>query len=236
MRILDENGAELTQYDPRKGYLKETEILVAHHPAVEGVQEQGHYKVVAEYPNGGKDVEWVVDVPGVEAQEAWDETETVLQYIPFTELELKVQEFERNRQPLTLSEILELLLPGLISTAEVDDATALRMAQFYQEWKPGAVLAAGARVRWSEKLWRVLQPHTSQEGWEPDKVPALFERIDETHAGTLEDPIPYEGNMALVNGLYYYQAGRFFLCTRDTVNPVHHALTELVGVYVEPVE
>lgn len=236
MRVIDENGAELIHYDPMKGRLVETEILVAHHPAVEAVQEQGHYEVVAQYPNGGKDVEWVVDVPGVEAQEAWDETETVLQYTPFTELELRVREFERKRQPLTLSEITELLLSKLVSTLVVDDATALRMAQFYPEWEAGSVLAVGARVRWGEKLWRVRQPHTGQAGWEPENVPALFERIDETHAGTLEDPIPYGGNMALAKGLYYYQSGQFFLCTRDTVNPVYHALTELVDLYVETVE
>ena len=73
MRILDENGIELTNPDLTLGHLEEEEILVAHHEAVEAVEEQGHYEVIAEYPDtNGKDVEWVVDVPGVEAQEAWD--------------------------------------------------------------------------------------------------------------------------------------------------------------------
>lgn len=236
MRIIDENGVDIAHYDSAKGYLKETEILVAHHPAVEAVQEQGHYEVVAEYPNGGKDVVWVVEVPGVEAREAWDETETVLQYIPFTELELKIQEFERSRQPLNLTEIMQLLFSKLANTLVVDDTTALRMVSFYPEWESGSVYTLGARVRRGEKLWRVMQPHTSQPGWEPENVPALFERINETYAGTLEDPIPYEGNMALVKGSYYYQNSRFFLCTRDTINPVYHTLSELVGSYVEIVK
>ena len=90
MRILDENGIELTNPDLTLGHLEEEEILVAHHEAVEAVEEQGHYEVIAEYPDtNGKDVEWVVDVPGVEAQEAWDEYESILRYILYTEEELE---------------------------------------------------------------------------------------------------------------------------------------------------
>lgn len=64
---------------------------------------------------------------------------------------------------------------------------------------------------------------------------SLFERIDEDHAGTLDNPIPYEGNMALVNGLYYTQDGVVYRCTRDTGTPVYNALGDLVGIYVEVV-
>ena len=53
--------------------------------------------------------------------------------------------------------------------------------------------------------------------------------------GTLADPIPYSGNMALENGKHYIQNGVIYICIRDTVNPVYHALSELVGVYVEAV-
>lgn len=62
---------------------------------------------------------------------------------------------------------------------------------------------------------------------------SLYTRIDETHAGTLSDPIPYNGNMALEAGKYYSQSGAVYLCTRDTVNPVYSALADLVGLYVE---
>ena len=49
------------------------------------------------------------------------------------------------------------------------------------------------------------------------------------------DPIPYDGNMALMAGLYYIQNGVTYLCNRDTINPVYNALVDLVGVYVEAV-
>lgn len=89
MRILDLGGMELENPDLSLGYLREEKILIAHHDAVEAVQEQWHYETIAEYPNGGKDMKKVVDVPGVEAKDAWDEYETVQRYIPYTDEELE---------------------------------------------------------------------------------------------------------------------------------------------------
>ena len=81
----------------------------------------------------------------------------------------------------------------------------------------------------------MLQAHTAQVGWEPENAASLWEQINETHAGTIDDPIPYSGNMALTSGLYYMQDWVIYKCTRDTGNPVYHALDELAGLYVEKV-
>ena len=62
---------------------------------------------------------------------------------------------------------------------------------------------------------------------------ALYTVIDVAHSGTQDDPIPYNGNMALQSGKYYTQNNILYLCNRDTVNPVYNALAELVGLYVE---
>ena len=137
------------------------------------------------------------------------------------------------RLSLTESEVLAMLIPQQINSLDVDDNTALRMLDFYPEWAAGAAYTVGYKVRYNGKLWRVIQAHTSQTGWEPENAASLWEQINETHAGTLEDPIPYDGNMALTSGLYYMQDWVIYLCTRDTVNPVYHALNELVGLYVE---
>ena len=97
MRILDSNNVEIESPDLSLGYLTEDNILIAHHEAVEAVEQQWHYETVAEYPNGGKDVVKVIDAPGVEAQDAWDEYETVQRYIPYTEEELATMEEEQNK-------------------------------------------------------------------------------------------------------------------------------------------
>ena len=139
---------------------------------------------------------------------------------------------ERTR-PLTAEEVTALLIKQQINTLEVDDQTACRMRAFYPAWAAGISCAVGYRVQHNGRLFRCLQAHTSQEGWEPENAPALWEEICETHDGSLYDPIPYGGNMALVSGLYYSQDDAVYLCSRDTVNPVYNQLSELVGIYVE---
>ena len=84
-------------------------------------------------------------------------------------------------------------------------------------------------------LYTVIQPEqTIQEHYPPGTgTESLYTRIDEQHEGTLYDPIPYNGNMALQSGKYYTQNNILYLCNRDTGQPVYNALAELVGLYVE---
>ena len=135
--------------------------------------------------------------------------------------------------PLTESEVSRMLIAQQINTLTVDDNTALRMVAFYPEWADNAEYTIGYKVQRNGKLWRCIQAHTSQTGWEPENAASLWTEICESHAGTLEDPIPYSGNMALESGKYYMQDGKVYRCTRDTGNPVYNALSELVGLYVE---
>ena len=144
-------------------------------------------------------------------------------------------EYELNERtrPLTESEVSRLIIAQQINTLTVDDNTALRMVAFYPEWAENAEYTAEYKVQRNGKLWRCIQAHTSQTGWEPENTASLWTEICESHAGTPEDPIPYSGNMALESGKYYSQDNKVYRCTRDTGNPVYNALSELVGLYVE---
>ena len=141
---------------------------------------------------------------------------------------------ERSR-PLTAEEVTALLIRQQINSLAVDDNTSLRMREFYPDWAVGQDYPEGFKVQRGGALYKVLQAHTSQDGWEPENAPSLWTEICESHAGTLTDPIPYSGNMALESGKYYSQSGAVYLCTRDTVNPVYNALAELVGLYVKKI-
>ena len=154
------------------------------------------------------------------------------------EVAAAVEAIEQTRateetRPLTLEEVSRMLIESQINSLAVDDNTALRMAEFYPNWEAGQDYPEGYKVRRDGALYKVLQAHTSQEDWTPETAPSLWAEICESHAGTLSDPIPYSGNMALEAGKYYSQGGVIYLCTRDTVNPVYSDLADLVGLYVE---
>ena len=97
MKILDETGAAIETPDLTLGYLTTSTEEVTH-PAVEGVEEQWHWETLTEYPNGGKDVQKIVDRPGVQAQEEWVEQVPIQRYIRYTAEELAAQEKERQKQ------------------------------------------------------------------------------------------------------------------------------------------
>lgn len=90
MRIFNQNKTkEIINPNLDKGYLVQDKRFVAHHNAIEGIEEQGHWKTIRKYPNGGEDVEWVTDIPAVKAKDAYDEYEDIKVYILYTEEELK---------------------------------------------------------------------------------------------------------------------------------------------------
>ena len=141
---------------------------------------------------------------------------------------------ERSRD-LTEGEVLARIIPATINAVEADDNTALRMRSYYPQWQSSADYTVGYKVQYGDRLWRCRQAHSAITGWEPPNAASLWEQVCESHTGAEDDPISYEGNMALVAGLYYVQDGEWYRCIRDTGNPVYHRLEELVGIYVERV-
>lgn len=125
----------------------------------------------------------------------------------------------------------------VIETAvgSLSDSDALKAVPLFPKWKPKIELKPSDRVYYGDKLYRVKdgKGHTTQSDWTPDVAVSLFEEVCETASGTVDNPIPYNGNMVLEAGKYYTQSGVKYLCTRDTVNAVYHALADLVGLYVE---
>lgn len=117
------------------------------------------------------------------------------------------------------------------------DEQAVFSKELYPKWEElmGQTVELGFRFRYQDVLYKTIQKsYTFVEHYIPGAgTESLFARIDEAHAGTAEDPIPYEGNMALEEGKYYSQGGVVYRCIWSTGIPVYHPLSELVGLYVE---
>ena len=126
-----------------------------------------------------------------------------------------------------------------INTLEMTDDESLQINDMYPEWSEfiNQPLSQGMKVQYDNKLYKVRQEIATVLENQPPSIhtAALYEEINETHAGTLEDPIPYNNNMELEGGKYYSQNEVTYLCTRSTGQAVYHNLSELVGIYVEVV-
>ena len=122
------------------------------------------------------------------------------------------------------------------AAASLSDEDALEAAELFAVWASGTAYAAEQRIRYAGKLYKVLQDHTSQADWLPDITPSLYAEVEKPGQGdTPNNPIPYNGNMELLEGKYYSEDGVVYHCTRSTGIPVYNRLTDLVGIYVEVV-
>lgn len=145
-----------------------------------------------------------------------------------------------RRRPLTEAEVSRMLITEQINTLSVDDATALRMREYYPTFaelcdRKCMAEEIGYKFQYGDKLYKTRQAGYTFVSHYPPGVgtESLYEVIDDTHEGTIDDPKQYNGNMELFEGLYYMQDGEIYRCTRDTGVPVYNPLAELVGIYVE---
>ena len=124
-----------------------------------------------------------------------------------------------------------------INKMDLTDEQSLQFKDLYPEWATfiNQKLEAGFKVLYEDKLYKVKQTIEKVLENQPPSIDtaALYEEVNETNAGTLEDPIPYNNNMELFEGKYYSQNGVTYKCTRNTEQAVYHDLSALVGTYVE---
>ena len=63
------------------------------------------------------------------------------------------------------------------ASASLPDADAIEAAELFPAWAIGVAYSVGERVQYDGKLYKVVQAHTSQADWTPDKTPALFTEV-----------------------------------------------------------
>lgn len=96
----------------------------------------------------------------------------------------------------------------------------------------------GYKFRDGEDLYKTAQDNvTFQAQYRPGPgTESLYTRIDETHAGTLEDPIPWKVNMQPELNKYYKEGELIAKCIEDPGQALHNKLSELCpGRYFEAV-
>lgn len=122
------------------------------------------------------------------------------------------------------------------ASASLSDSDALDGMELFDAWAPDTEYPADTRLRHEGELYRVRQLHTSQAIYPPGSpgTEALYAKVERPGQGdTPDNPIPYNGNMELIENKYYSEDGVTYHCFRGTGIPVYNRLADLVGIYVE---
>lgn len=193
-RILDAHGNELKleDIDLNAGKLVD-ETITVHHDAVEGVEEVSHVEVLKEYyetgPDGtpvldedghkivfGKDVQTVIDVPGVEAKAAYDEREEIQRYIPYTAEELdKIAKEKADAQASAAvaaaeKSAIRIIVKNIAPALTTDEL--LQVAAILPDWDASKTYSEDDVVRYQQSLYQAIGevpadtvPNTSTDKW-----------------------------------------------------------------------
>ena len=144
---------------------------------------------------------------------------------------------------MTYTERALQLRPVMEQAAQsLEDSVALTAVELFPKWNDLCVKSTevqkGFRFQHENKLYRTEQAvYIFVAHYVPGApgTESLFSIVDEEHAGTKTDPIPFQQNMEIYEGLYYKQYDVLYLCTRSSGQPLYPDLALLVGSYVEVV-
>lgn len=126
--------------------------------------------------------------------------------------------------------------------AGADEQQIARAPALVKHWVVDETVVPGD-IRYdklTEKAYKVRENmgHTTQENWEPSKIPAMWEAIDLVHEGTKDDPIEAVAGMKYYYNKYYIENNILYRCIReDVVDGVvlQYTPSQLIGTYFEVV-
>ena len=59
----------------------------------------------------------------------------------------------------------------------LDDEEALKVIEFFPNWKEGVLYNINDRIRYNDILYKCLIAHTSQLTWNPEDAPSLWTKV-----------------------------------------------------------
>ena len=85
-----------------------------------------------------------------------------------------------------LPNVLGLLLRTAVADGRISDEELLSVQPALEgrNWRAGVAVQVGDVFTYMGSLWRCIQAHTTQGGWQPAKTPALWHRVEIIVEGT----------------------------------------------------
>lgn len=153
--------------------------------------------------------------------------------------------YQADKTPETRAEVqAAAVIVAQIQAQTLTDAQALTVKALYEQWEKLAerkyvAKDADYKFLYGDDLYKTIKAGQEfQAQWIPGEgTESLFERIDETHAGTKEDPIPWNTNMRPEKDKYYVEGELLAKCIEDPGQALHSTLAALCpGRYFEVAE
>lgn len=127
-----------------------------------------------------------------------------------TQVTLNAKQSEMEETQATFTQIQQSLhkVAKMVASEVTDDAKALAIQEFYDDWEVGVKYEVGTYIRYEEVLYKVITAHTSQSDWTPTSASSLFAKVltdptgetinewvqpDSTNAYMTGDKVIFEG-------------------------------------------
>lgn len=152
---------------------------------------------------------------------------------------------EKTETEKRLEKVNEMQAPVKLALTYLSDEEALTVKELFSEFESliGQTLTKGTRLTYNGELYKTAQEVQVQEIYTPGSVgtESLYTHIDESHTGTLEDPIPAQKNMEYIKGKYYIDGDTIYLMNREGMEDgegvtLQYLPSELIGHYFSVVE
>ena len=128
----------------------------------------------------------------------------------------RAQEQEEQRKARLQGEAVRLARRSAAKETGFTDEEALELPDLFPTWEEalaaGAQLTAGTCLTKDGQVYRVMQAVTPQAHQPPDSegMLAVYRPVSPGHAGTADDPIPWEYGMDCLAGQYFSYEGHIY--------------------------
>lgn len=137
------------------------------------------------------------------------------------------KELAATNEFMALSFQAQIKVDRAAGTNTITDDIILKSTELidYPEWKEGVAYTVGDIITSNGLFYEVKANHTSNAAYPVETTFAYYRLVELTHAGTLDDPIPYPETAGIVvnveSGKYYSYKGAVYLAKADMPNCVY---------------
>ena len=96
-----------------------------------------------------------------------------------TQATLNTKQIEMEETQATFTQVQQSLhkVAKMVASEVTDDAKALAIQEFYDDWEVGVKYEVGTYIRYEGVLYKVITAHTSQSDWTPTSASSLFAKV-----------------------------------------------------------